>query len=220
MKMISWIFLVTFLFASIFGCSLFSSKEEAPPQMVRQETRPAPVVQKPLVRRELGSLWSDNSSWNQFYGGKTGKSVGELLVIRPTEGFRMRVVQVAKPTPIVEENSKEAPKEADVMTKKENSNLIATIQEALPNGLYLVTAKQNLRINQKDYWLEMTGKLREQSVLAETELTADELFDLSLDVKGPPLPPPQEVKKVATEKPAEPEKPKTAEAESERKGRS
>lgn len=204
MKIISWFFLIGFFLVSVFGCSLFSSKEDAPVVLAKPEPKPIAMAPKAPPKRELGSLWSDTSAWNNFYGSRAGKSVGEMVMIRPTDGFRLRVTQVAVPTAV------EAPKEGDTLNRKENNNIVATIADALPNSVYLVSARQNMRINQKDYWVELNGKLREQSVLAETELSSDDLFDVSLEVKGPPLPPPTEPAKVANQKPGEGDKTKEA----------
>lgn len=81
---------------SLGGCSLFTpSKNEV-------EIQPPPKVthfsqQKPKkIQRELGSLWSEDSSWNQMYSPTQTRAPGDIVTIRLDKKFMARLEQAIK----------------------------------------------------------------------------------------------------------------------------
>jgi len=99
------------------SCSLFTAGRR------EVEIQPPPKVthlpqQKPKkMQRELGSLWSDDSHWNQMYSPTQTRAPGDIVTIKIDKKFMTRLEQaIQRPTeeqnlePVV---SKEKKKETD-----------------------------------------------------------------------------------------------------------
>lgn len=76
-----------------FGCSWFSkSKEdliELPPPRLLQS-----VLPKKPVKRELGSLWSEESKWNDIYNVGPSRQPGDMITVRVTDSLKARIAQL------------------------------------------------------------------------------------------------------------------------------
>jgi flagellar basal body L-ring protein FlgH len=64
-----------------------SSWQPKPPPVVRKAAPPPPditdLVSPPKPRQqELGSIWSENSTWNSFYSVTTAREVGDIIVLK------------------------------------------------------------------------------------------------------------------------------------------
>jgi flagellar basal body L-ring protein FlgH len=81
---------------SLGGCAWFTpSKNEV-------EIQPPPKVthypqQRPKkIQRELGSLWSEDSSWNQMYSPTQTRAPGDIVTIKLDKKFMARLEQAIK----------------------------------------------------------------------------------------------------------------------------
>jgi len=113
MKRLNFIFLLAFLP----GCSLFNTTkndvEVLPPPKVTHVTRQKPKK----IKRELGSLWSDDSSWNQMYSPTQTRAPGDIVTIKMDKKFMARMEQaILRPQP---DEAKADDKEAKKDKKKD-----------------------------------------------------------------------------------------------------
>ena len=68
---------VLFFVLFLASCSSwFGTKKE-----IQKEEIALPQIEKPPAR-ELGSLWAENSSWNQPFSSATPRKVGDIIFIR------------------------------------------------------------------------------------------------------------------------------------------
>ncbi|MFM8270681.1 MAG: flagellar basal body L-ring protein FlgH [Pseudomonadota bacterium] len=100
------------------GCAWFTpSKNEV-------EIQPPPKVthypqQKPRkINRELGSLWSEDSSWNQMYSPTQTRAPGDIVTIKLDKKFLSRIEQAIK-RPVPEELPGADKKESKKDTKRD-----------------------------------------------------------------------------------------------------
>lgn len=77
----------------IFGCSWFSKNPEeivdTPPPRIIQSIE----ARKP-AKREPGSLWSEDSKWNEIFSIGSVRHPGDIIRVRVTEGLRSQIAQV------------------------------------------------------------------------------------------------------------------------------
>lgn len=191
------ILLLSGLVLAVFsGCSSNSPAPSAPVVQQTSEEKERPQIQAmPMVHptpREPGSLWSDGSQWNGIYSGPRGRAVGDVVLLKPTDGFKLAVA------------TKSGKGSGAELSTKENAHVVATIMEALPRDVYRIEAKQRLTVGTKEHELKLAGKLRERDIASDDTVSTDVVFDLNLQVEGD---------KVADATPAKDEK-KTSEKES------
>ena len=76
-----------------FGCSWFSKNREdaveLPPPRILQS-----VQAKKMAKHEVGSLWSEDSKWNDVYSPTTTRQPGDIITIRVTDSLKSRVAQL------------------------------------------------------------------------------------------------------------------------------
>lgn len=89
---VQWIVYLIILIIT-FGCSWFSkSKEdlvELPPPRLLQS-----VVPKKPAKKEPGSLWSDDSKWNELYSVGPTRQPGDMITVRVTDSLKARIAQL------------------------------------------------------------------------------------------------------------------------------
>jgi flagellar basal body L-ring protein FlgH len=184
----------------LFGCSWFSpSKDEV-------EILPPPKVthipqQKPKrIQREIGSLWSDESSWNQMYSPTQTRAPGDIVTVKLNKNFMARLEQaVRRPdlNPEKEVDNKDKKKEKELIKpetesvalgEKEKSPAIklpetveVTILESLPRGVYRVAANHGFKPAIDAPYVYIQGMLREREIAGDDTASSDALLDLKFE---------------------------------------
>lgn len=108
-----------FIFYSLVlsGCSWFSpAKKEVeilPPPKITHVSRQKPKQ----IKRELGSLWSEDSSWNQIYSPTQTRSPGDIITVKLDKKFISKL-ELAVKRPELEEE----PKKDDKDKKKDKKS--------------------------------------------------------------------------------------------------
>lgn len=189
-------------FVALSSCSWFSpSKDEV-------EILPPPKVthipqQKPKrIQREIGSLWSDDSSWNQMYSPTQTRAPGDIVTVKLNKNFMSRLEQaVRRPelAPEVEDDKKtkknqKEPKKVEEANSTVTSNekdkkpaltlpetVEVTILESLPRGVYRVAANHGFKPAQDAPYVYIQGMLREREIAADDTASSDALLDLKFE---------------------------------------
>jgi flagellar basal body L-ring protein FlgH len=90
----------------------------------------------------------------------------------------------------------------------DSGTIAAVIKEVLPRNIYVVEAKQAMRLGTKEHDIDLKGKVREHDLTADDSTSTDSLFDVALGVKGPP----EVSRNIASNSGNDSEKPKSTEA--------
>lgn len=64
------------------------------------------------------------------------------------------------------------------------TTLTARIEDILPNGNLIITAHKNMRVNDEDNELIMTGIVRQNDVTADNTVESSRIADMRIDVMG------------------------------------
>jgi flagellar basal body L-ring protein FlgH len=178
--MSKWIYfgcLVGFLFLTLSGCAGWFGVPDAPPKPVVKET---PVLPPPAPPQpELGSIWTENSHWNEFYSVHTQRGVGDVLFVKPTESFKLTVIARGGKPPLPSTDALNG-------AARETQQLTVTIRQLLPHDVYSIQCSQTMRVGNRDHQVTLVGKIREQDIAADDTTTTDYLFETTLDVKSEP----------------------------------
>ncbi len=177
----------------------------------------APVVAAPVRKeapRELGSLWSQDSTWNYVYSAAAARVVGDLVTIRLDDAFKKRIVQYKPPVEAVEETAaaekpdakgdakpdggadataQRAPAAAEPKEKSDSKVakspdllLKGVIEEVGPRGTYRIAAVDTVQIDGWQPYVTLKARVRDRDVSSSDEILASNLVDISLDVTGLP----------------------------------
>lgn len=112
--------LMTICLLGISGCSWFApSKNEVliqpPPKVTHFPSQKARKIQ-----RELGSLWSEDSNWNQMYSPTQTRAPGDIVTIKVDKKFLSRLEQAIKrPEPEPASSTEDKKDSKDKKDKKE-----------------------------------------------------------------------------------------------------
>lgn len=184
------------------SCSWFSpSKNEV-------EILPPPKVthipkQKPKrIQREIGSLWSEESSWNQMYSPTQTRAPGDIVTIKLDKKFMSRLeLAVKRPDPVTEAEGDSKDKKADKEQKLKNpdadrvlssekdkknttqlpESIEVTILESLPRGVYKVAANHGFKPAEDAPYVYIEGMLREREIASDDTAQSDALLDLKFE---------------------------------------
>jgi len=163
---------MTFL---ISGCANWfptEKREVASTPAVSKESRP--VIREALApKREPGSIWSESSSWNVLYAPPHQRMLGDVIILRPSDTFRISVARRGGGSG--NDTSQGG---------RENTQILAVVKEILPRQVYRIEAKQSIRIGVKDQDIELAGKIREQDISADETGSTDALYDVELKVNS------------------------------------
>lgn len=185
------LFLVVLLSVTLIGCALV--QEFDPPKFVAPpvvETKP-----KSSPARELGSLWSETSSWNEIYSVSVARSVGDLVIVRFEEPLKQSLkarvdelfkVEAPEPEdpPQEDENGKRIVKAPAPAAKKEtfDASLRATIREVHPRGIYTIVAADTLRVGTHEPYVYLEGQIRDRDIAADETISSGSIQGLRFDV--------------------------------------
>lgn len=166
-------------------------------------SEPPPQPELKVVRREPGSLWSEDSRWNDIYNVAPSRVLGDTLKIKVGEALRARFAQTLNKHKGVgasmeaipaekklETDEPKGPKErakAEAERAKENAEpefLDAAITEVLPRGVFAITARQQLSFGSTREQLELVGNIREKDINPDDTISSDAILNLSVSKRG------------------------------------
>lgn len=191
------VILVVFLIVSLGGCSELSGNRSSAPQLLppKQST----TVSKPVIKREPGSLWSEDSNWNSIYSNPPSRGPGDVLVVKLTPQFKGLILgkldrdypTEAKPKNNTEPSKAETKEKEPKGTVSEKTGINdddskvfhATVIEALPRGLYRVATADTIRLESRDPVITLEGEIREKDIQDDDSISADSILNVVLSVK-------------------------------------
>lgn len=161
------------LLLTLCGCSSwFHPKDTAPPPVIQAKKMP----EETPPARNIGSIWSDGSTWNEFYSGKASRVVGDLVLLVPTDNFRISVAEKRHQNAV-----------QILSSDRDNSHIVGRIAEIYPHGVYRVEGHQGISVGSHYYQAHVVAKIREQDIAPDDSASTDVLFEMKLDV-DPELP--------------------------------
>lgn len=125
----AWFFGGIFLFLVLASCTTVNQ----PVKEVVLSPKPAPVFASKQVKRQPGSLWSEDSRWNEMYTLPVSRLVGDIVSIKIDEAFKSRIAALTPPElPTPQKDAKDSaspkesseskdPKDAKAVAKKDKS---------------------------------------------------------------------------------------------------
>jgi len=186
MSPMTWFALFLALFL-VSGCSSwFGSKDEE--KVVLNEAPPKPKLRE--VRREPGSLWTDDSRWNDLYSVVPSRILGDILKIKINEELKGKLARLVEPQKTIGA-SKESLAQAALETKAlgnedprtktpEAEYLEASITEVLPRGVFAVVARQVVRLGNVQTRVELAGNVREKDIAQDDTVQSDTILNLNV----------------------------------------
>jgi flagellar basal body L-ring protein FlgH len=208
MRQYKFVLLLSLLFFS--SCSWFSSQKqgmvEYAPRVVNNIPEPKPI------RREPGSLWSEDSGWNDIYSPNQSRHPGDVITIKLDAGLKQKIVSLVM-TPDRQKQEKEllerelrnqkemakrneealkAGQEIEKPIPSENlsaanssndtKSIEAVILEVMPRGVYKVSANRGVRVGPRDPYIALRAQVREKEIGPDESVSSDALFDVQMDV--------------------------------------
>jgi len=187
--------ILALLLAAVLGaCAGIGTRPEAPRPGVAAIPVPKPA------RRAPGSLWSEDSHWNQMYSESAQRVPGDMLTIRVSDGLKAQMIEriassrtpekkeepqgdkkPAAPSPPVAETKAQPPHAEPAVPK----SLQATIREILPRGIYTIEASETIRTGNRAAVLKISGRLRERDLDDSDTVSSDALQGLAVDLSVP-----------------------------------
>lgn len=180
------VLLAALLCGILSGCSLFSTEESVE---VVQGAPPKPVLKK--VVREPGSLWSEDSRWNDLYTVAPSRVLGDMLKIKIQDGLKQRFEKmvaaqkavidnppVAKIAAVAEGKAPEA--DPKVAAKPEQEFLDAVITDVLPRGVFAIAARQIVKAGPVEMRMDLVGNVREKDIGTDDVVPSDAIINLNV----------------------------------------
>ncbi|MBY0372115.1 flagellar basal body L-ring protein FlgH [bacterium] len=178
--------LALFLACALMGCASEPVVEAPKPRLTTSVRKPAP--------RELGSLWSEDSTWNNVYTLAAARVSGDIVTIRLDEAFKKRLVasstegrewekRLAKAA--AAQNGDRAPASTGPVDKTNPSDLFlrGNIEEVGTRGVYRITVGDTLHLNQWDPYVVLKGRVRDRDIDASDEIKVADIVDLEFEVR-------------------------------------
>ena len=189
--------------------SFLSGCATAPPPRVEDAPKPPPVVEAPKPKpymRELGSLWSPDSRWNDIFSSAPLRFEGDVLTIHLTDTMLARITGVIPRDPFKPENKPgnkndgqkgsskggkgdskdnsgaQAKQDSGGDRKDDSSTVEAVIKEVLPRGVFRVSVNQTVSIGSSHPTIILEGKVHERDIATDESFSSDALFNVSLNL--------------------------------------
>lgn len=153
------------------ACSLFEPVGEM--FSTKEPLKAKPI--KMVAKREPGSIWREDSRWNDFYSAAPSRNVGDVITIVLEESFKTRFRQLTK---------KENKKNDGSASNQDTPNFEATIQDIPSRGVYTVSAGKQIRVGNQEGVVLVEGNIRERDIHADDSMSSDALFNLKLEAKS------------------------------------
>lgn len=167
--------------------SWFGSKDEE--RMVVNEPPPKPKLRE--VHREPGSLWTEDSRWNDLYSVVPSRITGDILKIKINEELKQKLAKILDPQKTLgatKESLAQAAVEtkalgnADPRTKEPEAEFLdASITEILPRGVFAVAARQVVRMGNVQTRVELSGNVREKDIAQDDSVQSDAILNLNVN---------------------------------------
>ena len=162
----------------------------APPKRIAVPDNPPP-------QRELGSLWSKQSVWNEIYSNPPNLIPGDVIELRLSEKFRKQVLRRLKrdyPVRVVTKvDIKEDGKTLDPSVKAEaasddlgpddTTTMHATIVEVLPRGVYKLAASETIHVGDRDPVVTLEGEIRDRDIKNSASADTDDILNLAMELQ-------------------------------------
>lgn len=177
-----FLFLIS-LIVLLNACTSWVSK---PTEQLLMAPPPPPVVAKPRVmvvpppEKEPGTLWTENSRWNEVYAISQTKKNGDIVFIKPSEEFRNLVASYGGKMPIRKSENPNVPVEV--------IPIVTTIREVLPRNIFRISGQTNSLVVDGETDVRFVAKIRERDIAEDDSMNTDLMFDLSFEVINPPPP--------------------------------
>lgn len=133
------------------------------------------MVERPVLQREPGSLWSDSSTWNSLFTDFIPRKTGDLLRVKYTDSFRELMMKRLK---------RDLPK-AKLDAAMDEADLAVQISEVFSSGIYNVLAERMVRFEDNRVRLKVTATIREKDIKANDSVSWDELYNLTWSIEAP-----------------------------------
>ncbi len=191
-----WISLLLFgcLFVTaLVGCA---TADLRPVLDTTKKPKPVAVAPSKPCPKELGSIWCDNSDWNDIYSESPNRFPGDTILVKLSPRFRQQMARRLKreyPVRVktkVEGIEKGKPK---VVAKVENTGeqlfeddtqqFYVTITEVLPRFLYKVRAQETIRLGGREPIVTLEAEIRNRDIEADESLSSDSLQNTAFEIK-------------------------------------
>lgn len=142
--------------------------------------------------RGLGSLWSDNSSWNEFYQINLDKSLGDFLEVEIDDYLKKKLFQKFKKKwpeylphkPVVttsttnntQQNNTNEPEVVDV---KDSVKIKVFIKKINPKGLYWVFGENIVQMNNTNIRLKIKGQIKNKEIDNKNSISSARFLHLA-----------------------------------------
>ena len=153
-----------------------SSAPKVEEKVVINEPLPRPTLK--VVRREPGSLWSEDSRWNEIYSVSPARVLGDLVKIKLSPELKMKMARVSEPAK--DGASRAAPTNSGGGSKNESEFMEGAITEVLPRGVFAVRALQTVRSGGQDSRFELIGNVREKDIDSTDVVSSDAILNLDI----------------------------------------
>jgi len=178
-----------------------------PPEPVRfvQSAPQIPIPKRPKIRRELGSLWSEESHWNTTFGNSQKRQVGDFIMIKIDAFAKTKILdqwdtlfppKSKSPIPVIGGTSNPNPGTSAPPVTVENKEvkrdtdtvlIKATIHEIESNNTYRIIAADTIRVLDHSPYIYVRGLVREKDLDPQESVSANQVLDLKISTyaKGP-----------------------------------
>ena len=166
--------------------------------LVDTTKKPRPIVVSPRKEcpKELGSIWCENSEWNDIYSESPNRFPGDTILVKLTPRFRSQMLKRLKrdyPVRVrakIEDIEKGKPNlrvkvepTSDQLADDDTQQVYVTITEVLPRYLYKVRAQETLRVGSREPILTLEGEIRNRDIQADESVSSDSLMNTAFDLK-------------------------------------
>lgn len=167
------------LLASSLVSAMFVGCSSLLPPPPEKGVKKVEVLPPKVPMREMGSLWSESSSWNSVFEVEPSHQVGDVILIKPNESFKKWLVDQLPKKEKLDEKGESVKQEAVL---SENYMIATKIVEVMPRGSYSVLSEQQLKIGNKEFSVLLRGFVRARDINAEGILLSDYFFNAYLTI--------------------------------------
>lgn len=191
-----WISTLVFLFLTVLTLGGCATVDLRPVVDTTKKPRPVVVPQRKECPRELGSLWCDNSDWNDIYSETPNRAPGDTILVKLTPKFRISLARrLKRDFPIrvktkIENIEKGKPKldvkvqpTEEQIAEDDTQQVYVTITEVLPRYLYKVKGQETIRLGGREPILTFEGEIRNRDIQGDESVSSDSVMNGAFDVK-------------------------------------
>lgn len=131
-------------------------------------------IEKRVVTREPGSLWTDESHWNTVFTDQMPRKPGDVFKVRFTDGFREWMSKRLKKD-FSKGRSETAMAETDMVVK---------VSEVNAGGTFQVTGSRDVKFVDEPVEVSIHATVREKDLQNDDSISWDHLFNLNVGVEA------------------------------------